>query len=207
MVNIKSQKVRGQKSYTIPYKIYLTKEKDWILKSLKNSNSLLDVGCGDGRLTKLLKSKTKNYVGIDIDSRAIFYAQKNFKNATFFIMSIESAKKFQDNQFDTAVCLWSTIGNIFHYKKAIREIYRITKKEVFISTVQKNHIKERKEYYDALNINAKINSKSEVIKSKEWGIARAFTKEELVKICKLVGFSICKIVQLGDIGFGLELKK
>ncbi len=60
---------------------------------------ILDVGCGDGRYSEILKEKCQKYIGIDVDEELIF--QNNLKNqdekVTFLCTNIKSyheAEKF-----------------------------------------------------------------------------------------------------------------
>jgi len=52
---------------------------------IKNSNSILDLGCGNGRFYQFWKEKVGeiNYIGIDNNSVLLEKAQKNFSDATF----------------------------------------------------------------------------------------------------------------------------
>ena len=52
---------------------------------IKNSNSLLDLGCGNGRFYQFWKEKVGevNYVGIDNNGALLEKAQKNFPEAKF----------------------------------------------------------------------------------------------------------------------------
>ena len=55
----------------------------FILRKLKNSKTIFDVGCGNGRDTIFFLSKNKNCYGIDNCSQAIKLNKKNTKK--FFI--------------------------------------------------------------------------------------------------------------------------
>jgi trans-aconitate 2-methyltransferase len=74
---------------------------------LKGTESVLDIGCGDGKITALINSYVKNgYVaGIDSSKDMIALAQKNFPltnytNLEFFIM--DATKIHFINKFDIA---------------------------------------------------------------------------------------------------------
>lgn len=49
----------------------------WILRHLRSAESILDVGCGDGRLAIFLAHRTrKRVVGLDISSRGFATAHE-----------------------------------------------------------------------------------------------------------------------------------
>ncbi len=75
MTSIKSQKVRDVSNLSEKQKEVLKNEKKWIEASLDHVTSLIDVGCGDGRLTTFLSNFTDRYVGVDLDEKAVANAR------------------------------------------------------------------------------------------------------------------------------------
>ena len=74
------------------------------LKETKEYN-LLDIGCSTGIMTNEYSKHFKEVIGLDLDSKAISYAQKNFekKSLTFICKPIEE-NNFEDNVFDVITC-------------------------------------------------------------------------------------------------------
>lgn len=74
------------------------------IKAVKKhiKGKVLDLGCGVGKLTELIKAD--DYVGIDIDKESIDEAKKSYPNYTFF-----EFKEFEINdnamKFDTIVSM------------------------------------------------------------------------------------------------------
>lgn len=62
-----------QLAWGLEYMTYMTWVRDQIL--LVQPQSLLDVGCGDGRLCSLLGDWAGRYVGVDLSEQAIAFAQ------------------------------------------------------------------------------------------------------------------------------------
>ncbi|MCL9805098.1 class I SAM-dependent methyltransferase [Flavobacterium amniphilum] len=99
-------------------------------------DSILDVGCGTGHfilsLEKKLNSQFK-YLGIDItqqhidDANEIFSANQNYK---FEVGDIRDLK-LDDKTFEVSICS-NTIPHIPNIKKAINELIRVSKGDVFI---------------------------------------------------------------------------
>ena len=99
-----------------------------IAESLKiaGARTVLDIGCGHGRLASLLASKGFAVSGVDPNPAAVDAAQAALPDASFAVASAESLG-FSDNTFDSAVFL-----NSLHHvpvavmRKALAEARRVT---------------------------------------------------------------------------------
>lgn len=209
MVLEKSREVRKTEKAPRIYQDYFKKEVEWLKKRIKHTSSLLDAGCGEGRLALFLSSLTDSYVGIDADSKAISKAKKSENGKTKFIaLDVTNLSEyFSPNSFQTSVCLWNTIGNIEDDAKALKEIHHVTDKNCFITTLKKGTLKARINYYTSYGLKYELDEENEIFRSEAWGVARAYSKENFRKMCEAVGFRVVEIVDLGKIGFGIELKK
>lgn len=90
--------------------------------------NLLDVGCGTG----ILLAHLKNYgraIGVDISDVALGFCQK--RNLTKIIKADASYLPFSNEVFDGVFCLESLLS-VKDDLRAIREFYRVTKKEGFL---------------------------------------------------------------------------
>ena len=63
---------------------------------------VLEIGCGDGRMTALLQKSARCITGIDPCAQAIELAQKKVAGVDFLVQSGE-ALSFQDKMFDTVL--------------------------------------------------------------------------------------------------------
>ncbi len=88
------------------------------------NQSLLEVGCGDGRLTALLTGKTGAITAIDPDAASIDSARKDVSDADFMIGSGEKLQ-FTDHAFD--IILFSYSLHHQNYAKALTEAKRVAK--------------------------------------------------------------------------------
>ena len=106
----------------------MEKSIDFILQHLENdkSQSIIDVGCGNGYLLKKLKKQGyTNLSGLDIIS--------DFSDdaITLYTGNID-ALPFPDAYFDTVLCN-HTLEHVLNLPKAISEIKRIAKKQIIIT--------------------------------------------------------------------------
>ena len=143
------------------YEQLYKKKKYLISKFIKNNDSILDIGCGQGGFFNILKKKYKNinYTGIDFNKKMINLAKKNFSSGKFYHFTKKNylrffKKKSKKNYF---------INLDFIKKKKYRIDYFLLKKnelENFLDTRMKNLSYENYSYqgYSSkfLNIKDKI---------------------------------------------------
>jgi ubiquinone/menaquinone biosynthesis C-methylase UbiE len=97
---------------------------------VKQSDSVLDVGCGSGRLAELFINRLINYTGIDFSSRLLDEARKrlgSIKHIDFLSMDMRSLV-FPDESFNVVFM----IASLHHLKsedheKALLQAYRVLK--------------------------------------------------------------------------------
>jgi ubiquinone/menaquinone biosynthesis C-methylase UbiE len=105
---------------------------------------VLDLGCGSGDLSVFYAKKGADYIGVDLSSKMIERANKNYANlvqqkkAVFQVGDCENLP-FQDGEFD-ALSAVALIEYLPDPSKALDEMARITKKGgiVLLSAPHKN---------------------------------------------------------------------
>jgi ubiquinone/menaquinone biosynthesis C-methylase UbiE len=133
-------------------------EEPGTLKKLKEleltSKKVLDLGCGSGRYTRVLKNFGANVVGVDPSEELLKIARKEIKNIDF-LKKDSSNLPFKDNCFDMVFA-----GMVLHYVKDIeslfREVFRVLRpKGIFILTSHVPYLElvrkvkfENKSYYE-----------------------------------------------------------
>lgn len=109
----------------------------YFLEFIENNVTVLDLGCGNGRLCELLKSKKVDYLGIDNNSNLLEKAKDNFPEAKFQLGDMVDLN-LPDNYFDAIFCIAA-----FHHlpgrklrRRSVNEMHRVLKKKgVLILTV------------------------------------------------------------------------
>jgi len=106
-------------------------------KILGKRSTILDAGCGYGRIAIPLAKAGYKVYGLDIVPAYIKEAIKKTKKekiqADFRVGSI-TALPYPNETFDAIICLWSVFIDILEEKdqlKAIKEIYRVLKNNSF----------------------------------------------------------------------------
>lgn len=95
------------------------------IAKIKENNKCLDLCCGTGKISKLIKYPNIELYGIDISENMISIAKKEIKNATFFLGDATKLP-FNNEYFDVVITGWG-LRNINNLEKAIDEIYRVLK--------------------------------------------------------------------------------
>mgnify|MGYP000870951935 FL=1 len=123
---------------------YLSKSINKIFKNLKNKKKLLDIGCGNGSLTKVMATNFNKTFAIDSSVSAIFFAKKK-KNNNIIIkkVSLKIYKKyFKNKNFDTITAI-EVIEHVYSPETFINEIKYIMNKKtnLIISTPYHGYFK------------------------------------------------------------------
>jgi len=62
--------------------------------------SVLDIGCGNGRLLNSLPVRAENYLGVDLSANLIVLAKNNYPNHNFLVADVLDLGKIEIGQFD-----------------------------------------------------------------------------------------------------------
>ncbi len=191
---------------------------EFISKYAKNNSSVLDFGCGNGRLVEIFLDKGVKYVGVDVSEGLINIAKKNVSamrksKETQFLKIENNFKKlpFPADLFDSIYSI-----AVFHHlpsKKLrleiARELYRLLKKDGYIIVTVWDLWQSR--YWKSIfkNWQDKLFGKSEldfndcyITFTDNSGrvfnrFHHAFTKYDLVGLFKNSGFKIISCQKIG----------
>jgi SAM-dependent methyltransferase len=76
-----------------------------LLKKVENEASVLDVGCGNGRLLKILTEQNIKYVGVDQSESLIKICQEKYPEHKFAVEDILNLGNLSDYNFDYVFCI------------------------------------------------------------------------------------------------------
>jgi SAM-dependent methyltransferase len=98
------------------------KEEKAIKKITKDAKNILEIGCGTGRITKLLTGKNKRVTAIDKDEHALQQAQKNISEVEFLLEDINTYRP--EEEFDCIICSWAGLHYQPQLKKIIKQLHK-----------------------------------------------------------------------------------
>jgi SAM-dependent methyltransferase len=85
---------------------------------------ILDVGCGKGAFTSLLKTETNHVVGIDVSSTAIAKAAERYPGIDFRVLPTERLGELAGELFDLA-CAMEVLSYLRDWRDTIKTIARL----------------------------------------------------------------------------------
>ncbi|EKF50101.1 type 11 methyltransferase [Thermosipho africanus H17ap60334] len=161
---------------------------EYIKREFKISNvgTIAEIGCGDGRILKLVGRdlNSKELIGIDISEKAIYKARKMFGNQMLLKLGSAVNVPIEDNYCDLVLSL----GVIEHYRlkedleKSVKEIYRILKPGGIAVIMVPNRI--------SFGVIDRIIQ--QIFGKWDYGYQKELTPKQLEKIIKKSGFSVIK---------------
>jgi len=148
---------------------------------------ILDLGCGDGRLSAELVKKGHEVWGTDVFPDGIEEAKKKGINA--IKADIEARLPFCDSEFDLVLIL-DTLEHIYDEEGVIWEAYRVLKKDgkVIISYPNQFDLRNRLNMLFGGGIIHWSHRKYENVHAWKYGHIRFLLYKELEELLKICGF-------------------
>ena len=109
------------------------------LLNLDVYKTVLEIGCGTGRIAKKIIKQCKKYVGIDISSKTVDVAKNHFKDFNNASFINEDFLKYKDTEKYDVIFSTLTFMHIKDKKKALNNVFNLLKnKGEFILSIDKN---------------------------------------------------------------------
>jgi ubiquinone/menaquinone biosynthesis C-methylase UbiE len=137
MVIDKSLRYYG-KVYHLIIDPLLSEARTNIINLIPENSTVLDAGCGTGRLSFILKEKKNcKVVGVDLSLRMIDFANKSncYNDVEFLHMDTGDLSTFEENHFDYSI-MCQVIHELPSDKQmnAIKEIMRVGRKTIILDS-------------------------------------------------------------------------
>ncbi len=111
-----------------------------ILKELKNTEKILDIGCGTGMLLEKTIDKIDLAVGVDFSQKMLEKAKARLPEDCSLVLGDADNLPFQDNTFDSIVSI-TLLQNMPDPEKTISEIARVVSSngKLILTALKKKH--------------------------------------------------------------------
>lgn len=179
---------------------WLWPEFDFFRKYINKGDSILDLGCGNGRFYPFVKKiKNISYIGIDNNETLIDYAQKNYTSTKFVVGDLLNIPYYDQADILFSIASFHHIPSSKLRNKSAQELNRVLKKNGFAIITVWNLFQKRyrkhviKSLFNFIVHFGKYDWNDTFIPWSKTGVDRyyhAFTPGELKKIFKKNGFDI-----------------
>ena len=193
------------------YHPYFDEELQFLQRHITKGN-LIDLGCGNGRISQELNGKYSYYTGIDIDPELVKELNQTKNNTVKYLHSDVCKLPFDNGKFDTSLCLttYSNFGP--QLGQMLQESSRILKeKGTFIgSCFHEDALEKRLELYSQFgDIIKNVDHRGNVSfkEGMETDISCQYTQNEIQKDLEKQGFSLESIQKSGPFYLFKAVKK
>lgn len=134
---------------------------------------VLEIGCGDGRITRWLAPKAKRYIAIDPDKRSIDDARSSVQGVDFIVGSGENLE-FENKSFDVVIFTLS-----LHHQDsfiALREAHRVLREKGQLVVLEPAVDGELQQFFNIFHHEADTQRKAlEAIEAENFDLERRET--------------------------------
>src|SRR3989344_414053 len=159
------------------------------LQLIGNHKKVLDIGCYNGYISKIIQEQGNEVIGVDMSDKAVELCKK--KGFVCVQRDLEKKLPFHDEEFD-AVFMGEIIEHIFDTDGLLREARRVLKKNGVLVLTTPNLAAPSRRIKLFFGINPGIESGTLPL-NKNSGHIRYFTCKALAELLERSGFKITKI--------------
>lgn len=189
-------------------KQYLDAEIDYAAGKVEGASSLLELGCGYGRVLKPLSSSVKSIYGIDTSMGSLIYAADYLSDERNVILTQMDASRlaFSDRSFNAVICIQNGISAFKTDRiSLIKEAVRVTTKNgiVLFSSYSPNFWNHRLEWFISQSKEGLLGeidyekTKNGTVICKDGFTSHTVSREEFSGYCSQLGY-IPEIVEIDE---------
>ncbi len=118
-----------------------------------------------------------------------------------------SATRFTPGQFDLALCLWNTIGNVKSDTEVLKALAKVSRRGVVLTVHAKGNLEKRQAYHEAIDAPiARIDS-DETIHTRNGLISRAYSEADIHRLAASAGLRVKDLQKLAGVMWMAVLEK
>lgn len=186
---------------------------------LRESHTVLEIGCGTGRILERIAPLVRSVTGIDFVPFYIRIAAERLAHEQNAILQVADATclSFENNAFDLVICMQNTLGGMDESAQvqALQEAHRVLSPNglMIVSSYAECSLEARLEWYAILlqhglmgRIDAEKSNKHIVV-TEDGFASRCFTEDQLKGLFRGVGFTCLSIESVGGLYHYCRLAK
>lgn len=197
---------------TPKYTALLNTEIDFLRNHITPNTTVLDIGCGAGRVISAIVDVTPYVTGIDTDAHAIEQTGATFANMPDVNITKGSAFAipFEDYTFDFVLLMMTFVNFAEKKQQALQEMKRVlaSKGSMIMSVYSDKAFEERKKLYEIVEAPIKEILGTTFVFDESLGAneSEQFSYQQFDHIMQTAGLHIVDHVET-DIGFIFEIKR
>ena len=158
--------------------------------TIDNRDTILEIGCGTGRMTEFMAKDFKKVIGIDISGEMIRQARERLVGLQNVDLHETNGEDLPLEDFSVDICFSYLVFQHFKTREMVknnfREIWRVLKNKGLF----------------------KVRLRTDAINDLEkWWSGVEYDDEEVDQLCYDTGFTLLKVEKVGDYGVWLWLEK
>ncbi len=116
-------------SFSLSRRKHLWPEMEKAATLVSDGDSVLDLGCGDGRFLRALVGRRIEYLGVDNSGQMIAQAKSAYPAADFLLAEATDLSNIAAGSFDVVVsfAMWHHLPGKKNQEKCLREVARVLK--------------------------------------------------------------------------------
>ena len=195
------------------YKNLFKQEREILKENIKTGNSVLDIGCGDGRNILSIVDITKNIIGVDIDIKAVRAARKNLKEnpEVYIIQGSVFELPFVSNVFDVSIFLMTLVNLKDKKLDALLEIKRVTKEggKIILSVYSEKAKRVRLLAYRQIGVPIERIVDDKFIFNESVGVntSEQFSISDIERLVESVGLRMAEYKEVDNLAYLIILEK
>jgi len=199
------------KYYPADYQEYIRQETELLKAKVSGAKIILEAGVGIGRLIPELALMVGEFVGVDNAQRMLDESKKiaeQLSNVRIENVNLkELSKFFSEKYFDFSLCVWNTLGNVKDEVAVLKELAKVTKDSIFITTYLKGTLEKRKNWYKTVGINIRnIDEENEIFYSESGLKSKSFSPEDMQKLANASNLQIVESKIINNVMLWTELR-
>ncbi len=182
-----------------PYQEWMDAEEKLVARLIPKNATVLDAGCGRGRIIPVLAPVVSQLTAVDRDSEAVSLSATvaaAYQNVMVQMLDFTAPRGAR--KFSHAICMGNTLGALEDDKEAVKAL-ALQAQTIILSVIRKGTLPLRKQYYATLGV-AHSTDADETIRSALWGISRAYSISDLDALVKPTGLKICEQGAVASLG-------
>lgn len=198
-------------------KRYLYEEINYVISILNPSDSVVELGCGYGRVIGQLAKKSQNVIGIDTSLESLRFAsnQKDRLTSIMYAQTNATQLGFKNNIFDVVVCIQNGICAFgVNHRALIKEAVRVTRigGTIIFSSYSSKIWEDRLKWFEIQSNNGLLGeidyekTKNGTIVCKDGFHSSALTKSNFQQYCQDLDLD-AKIFEVDDSSIMCQIMK